>query len=105
MNNDRKLIELHLIKDNKISESINADEFANASERLLKLQLENWVQLKKGYKSLATVKTKSFWYSGFKVLVQFNPGRLKSTSAEVENQLMSVNVFSAQKISRKNKRG
>lgn len=86
MNNNRKLIELHLIKDNKISESINADEFANASERLLKLQLENWVQLKKGYKSLATVKTKSFWYSGFKVLVQFNPGRLKSTSAEVDKE-------------------
>jgi ATP adenylyltransferase/5',5'''-P-1,P-4-tetraphosphate phosphorylase II len=86
MKNNRKLIESLIVEDDKLSESINADEYTNASERLLKLQLEDWTQLKKGYKSLATVKTKSFWYSGFKVLVQFNPGRLKSTSAEVDKE-------------------
>lgn len=86
MNNDKKLIESHIIEDDKISESISTYEFANACERLLKLQLENWFQLARGYKSLSSVKTKSFWYSGFKILVQFNSGRIKSTSAKIDRE-------------------
>ncbi|MBK8664327.1 MAG: hypothetical protein IPN18_22060 [Ignavibacteriales bacterium] len=38
----------------------------------------------KGYGSLATVITHEFKYDGFSLKVQFNPGRMTSTSAKVD---------------------
>ena len=78
-----------LIEDEIISESIKINNYANAAERLLKLQLQKWDQLAAGYKSLSSVKTKTFWFDGIKILLQFNPGRIKSTSAKTDDDSVS----------------
>ena len=86
MNNKENLNESHTINDDEITNFINANDYAKAAERLLKLQLNMWDRLAEGYGSLATVKTKSFWFKGFKITLQFNPGRIKSTSAKVDEE-------------------
>lgn len=80
---------LPLIEDNAISESIKINDYSNAAEQLLKLQLENWSQLAQGYNSLSSVNTKTFRYDGFKISLQFNPGRIKSTSAKTDDESVS----------------
>ncbi len=75
-----------LIKDDEINRLANNDEFAEASERLMQLQLNEWKQLAEGYKSLADVKTKEFLFDGFRIKLQFNPERIKSTSADVDDE-------------------
>ena len=46
------------------------------------------------YNAIKAVQTKSFWFDGFKLVVQFNSERIKSTSAEVdENSIMNRDCF------------
>ena len=86
MNNKENINEPHIINDDEITNFANADNYAKAAERLLKLQLNEWEPVREGYGSLDTVKTKSFWFKGFKITLQFNPGRIKSTSAKVDEK-------------------
>ncbi len=58
--------------------------YASLAKQLLKEQLQEWEQCKIGYASLDTVKIKTFQFDGFSVKVQFNAGRLISTSAKVD---------------------
>lgn len=77
---------LPLIEDDIIYKSIKINNYANAAERLLNLQLELRVQLKQGYDSLSSIKTKNIWFNGFKISLQFNPVRIKSTSAKTDDE-------------------
>jgi hypothetical protein len=45
--------------------------------------------LSSGFKSLETVKSKSFQFDGFKIKAQFNAGRITSTSAKVDPKSIS----------------
>ena len=60
--------------------------FSSISAALLHHQRENWPLLRSGYASLASVETRSFEFDGFVVKVQFNPGRMTSSSANVDEQ-------------------
>jgi hypothetical protein len=53
---------------------------------LLRQQQGTWDMLRRGYESLATVETRSFDFDGFQVKVQFNPGRITSSSAKVDDR-------------------
>jgi len=55
----------------------------------LQNQLENWEFAKNGYNSLKFVQTKVFQFKKFEVKVQFNPGRIKSSSANVDPKSIS----------------
>lgn len=53
---------------------------------LLRQQQGVWEMLRRGYESLTTVETRSFGFDGFQVKVQFNPGRITSSSAKVDDR-------------------
>ncbi len=59
-------------------------QYAAASERLLVDQRHEWPMCSKGYSTLTGVITRTFEYDGFHLSVQFNPGRMTSTSAKVD---------------------
>lgn len=73
-----------LIKNELIEELIANSAFAEAAKELLEDQKQTWAQLREGYESLKNIKTKAFQFDGFRMKVQFNPGRYISTSAKVD---------------------
>ncbi len=79
-----KLVDEKILKESKIEFFTDNDDYSSAADYLFKSQLTNWQLLKKNYDSLKKVQTKSFWYDGFKLIVQFNLERIKSTSAKVD---------------------
>lgn len=62
---------------------LNENDYANAAKLLLQIQITEWDKLEEGYKNLSSIKTKAFGFDGFKIKIQFNPGRILSTSAKV----------------------
>lgn len=72
------------IEDNVINEMIVAEDFSEAAKLLFESQLQSWPQMTAGYKSLESVQIKSFNFGTYKIKVQFNPGRIISTSAKVD---------------------
>lgn len=82
------------VNDPLILSLIEQNEYAAAAAHLFELQIKNWSLMKTNYDAMKDVKTKSFWYDGFKLNVQFNPGRIKSTSAFVdENSIANRPCF------------
>ncbi|HPN37468.1 MAG TPA: DUF4922 domain-containing protein [Melioribacteraceae bacterium] len=76
----------HLILNNE--ELSNYGSSLSLSEQmscLLKQQYESWALLQNNYKGLETVKIKSFNFDGFEVKVQFNPSRITSSAAKVDD--------------------
>jgi hypothetical protein len=67
----------HLIK-------INIDNLSEAAKELLSIQKNSWLQCSAGYLSLDNIQIKNFEINHSKVYVQFNPGRITSTSARVD---------------------
>jgi hypothetical protein len=51
---------------------------------LLEQQKKDWPQLNEGYTALASVQIREICCDGFSVAVQFNPGRIKSTMADLD---------------------
>jgi hypothetical protein len=72
-------------EENKITlqDLIHQNKFPEAVELLFERQQENWLLLKEGLEALAEVKTQTFLFDGFEVRTQFNPGRINSTTANV----------------------
>jgi len=54
------------------------------TKKLLNEQKLTWPQLAEGYSLLDSVKVKTFEFDGFTIKVQFNNGRLTSSSAKVD---------------------
>ncbi len=59
-------------------------DYSASARFLLARQKEQWDMCSDGYKSLDTIKIKEFHNDGFHLKVQFNPGRIVSTSAKVD---------------------
>lgn len=59
-------------------------KYSTLAKELLDRQTKNWDWCINGYGSLKTVITHEFKYDGFSLKVQFNPGRMTSTSAKVD---------------------
>jgi len=79
-----KLPEQIILDDVHVKNLIGNSDFASAADYLFNSQLNSWGLQKKNYDTLQKVQTKSFWFDGFKLKVQFNLERIKSTSAEVD---------------------
>ena len=60
--------------------------FADAAAALLKQQQSTWELLSNNYEQLKNVEVKNFEFDGFNVKVQFNPGRITSSSAKVDKK-------------------
>ncbi len=59
---------------------------AKEASLLLAEQKKDWDILAKGYSDLNLVKVKTFSYNKFKIKVQFNPGRITSSSAKTDSK-------------------
>lgn len=79
-----KLLEEKILNDSQIEFFIDNNDYSSAAEYLFNSQLKGWTLLKNNYEALKNVHLKSFWYEGFKIKVQFNLERIKSTSAKVD---------------------
>lgn len=66
-----------------VEELIKEKNYSDALVILLRNQKLDWDLLSKGFDSLQHIKTKTFQFEGFNIDVQFNPGRIKSTTADV----------------------
>jgi len=73
-----------IISDKELEKFSAADTLSNKMLALLIQQKANWTTCKEGYQSLEDIKIKKFLFDGFEVKIQFNPGRIKSTSAKVD---------------------
>jgi ATP adenylyltransferase/5',5'''-P-1,P-4-tetraphosphate phosphorylase II len=73
----------------EVIDLISERNFGKATKLLFELQKAQWQMLATGYKSLETVKLKSFQFDGFKIKAQFNAGRITSTSAKVDAKSIS----------------
>lgn len=80
-----RLIEKKILEDPQIKFLIDKHDYSSAAEYLFKSQLSNWLLMKNNYEMRDKVKTKSFWFDSFKMIVQFNSERIKSTSAKVDD--------------------
>ena len=78
-----------LTNDLIINNFVKENNFSDAAKRLFEIQKEEWAMLADGFKSLDTVKSKSFQFDGFKIKAQFNAGRMISTSAKVDPKSIS----------------
>jgi len=79
-----KSIQQKILMDSEIEFYIRDNDYLSAANCLFKSQLNSWQLLKNNYDALQNVQSKSFWFDGFKLKVQFNPERMRSTSAEVD---------------------
>jgi len=84
-----KLIKNKILTNNEIEYYINEGEYAKAASSLFEQQLIKWNLLKERYDALNDVKIKEFQFDGFKIKVQYNPGRIKSSSAKTDD--VSIN--------------
>ncbi len=82
----QQLVYPKLADNEKVLAHVAVNDYARAAETLLKTQLNEWVDLAAGYKGLKDVVVKSILFDGFQIKLQFNPGRMKSTLAEVEEK-------------------
>lgn len=79
MNNSSRLIPTESIQ------VLLADHnYADAAGLLLEQQRAVWSELNENYDNLKFVKTRSIPFNKFSIELQFNPGRIKSSSAEVD---------------------
>ena len=75
-----------LIGERELAPYLRGGGLADRARGLLEQQEETWELLRKGYESLRTVETRLFEFDGYAVKVQFNPGRLTSSSAKVDDK-------------------
>jgi hypothetical protein len=80
------MLENILIDDPQITFWIDSEDFSEAAKILLKLQINDWELAAKGFRSLKSVQTKNFKFDGYEFKVQYNPGRIISSSAKVDDK-------------------
>lgn len=68
---------------------LNDELLITQVEKFFIQQRGEWNQCKNGYDSLNSVETKIFKFDDIEIRVQFNPGRITSTSANVDEKSIS----------------
>ncbi|MCX7797240.1 MAG: DUF4922 domain-containing protein [Melioribacter sp.] len=89
-----------MIIEEKIPKEAPKEFLTNKILELIQQQENKWKLLKENYESLQSIKTKEFKFNfpselkHFKVIVQYNPNRIKSTIADVsENAIKNRKCF------------
>lgn len=96
------------LSDTELRRYEPADDPADRVHALLEQQKDTWKLLRENYDALDNVQTRSFKIDGHTYRVEFNPGRLTSTTAAVDEQsirdrkcfLCSENLPAAQRAVR-----
>lgn len=72
------------ITDKELSEYLEINSGASKAKALFMQQTANWKLAKENYQHLKSIKKKTIEFDGFKIVVQFNPKRIISSSAMVD---------------------
>jgi hypothetical protein len=72
------------ISETELAPFLSGSGLASSAHALLQQQKGAWEMLRTGYDTLRSVQTRVHDFGGFQIKVQFNPGRLISTSARVD---------------------
>lgn len=75
-----------IISEEELYPYYSGNEAAEKVKALLSQQMDTWELLRNGYNGLGAVKVKHFEFDGFSIKVQFNPGRIVSSSAKVDEK-------------------
>lgn len=78
------MIEKILITEEELGKFGSGETLADKASTLLKQQYETWELLQKNYADLEKVEIRNLEFDGFDIKVQFNPGRIISSSAKVD---------------------
>jgi len=80
--------------------------FTTLAKELISEQASNWQMATKNYDDLKKVLVKEFNFDGFQIKVQFNPGRILSSSAKVDAKSLAERAcFLCEKNRPKEQRG
>lgn len=78
-----------ILKNVQLEELIRQQDYSAFTEFLHNSQMNSWELMKINFDALKNLASKTFLFDGFKINIQFNPGRIKSTSAEVDKNSIS----------------
>jgi len=80
------LIKNKILNNNNVEFYIREGDYTKAASILFEQQLLRWHLLKERYDALEDLQTKEFQFDGYKIKVQYNPGRFKSSSAKTDER-------------------
>lgn len=75
-----------ILNTSEVNEALSINDLGLAVKLLFKQQYETWELDRNNYNMLKDVMIKSFRFGSYKIKVQFNPGRIISTSAKVDEK-------------------
>lgn len=75
-----------LFNNGELNKLTDVNDYSQAARLLLKEQIKNWKALEVSYNSLKNVRIKSFQFEGYVVKIQHNSGRVKSSTAKVDDK-------------------
>lgn len=78
------MLERILVNKHELAKSSETEKLSDLSKTLLDQQKESWELCKSNYNALKDVKVKLFDFGEFTIKVQFNPGRVTSSTAKVD---------------------
>jgi len=73
-----------IIPETELAAFVSGNDLACQAHGLLQQQKAAGEMLRTGYETLQGVRTRAFAFGGIQIKVQFNPGRLISTSAKAD---------------------
>ena len=79
------MIENILLSEEEFNNS-SSNSYLDRIQTLFRHQLKNWELAKTGYESLNSVQVREFHFDDFVIKVQFNPGRIISSAAKVDEK-------------------
>lgn len=65
---------------------ISVKDYSSAAKLLLDEQKKSWTDLRRNYDLFKDTREKVFQFEGFAIKIQNNPGRIKSTSAKIDEK-------------------
>lgn len=87
-----RISEQKIFNDSQILDLISQNDYTSATDYLFNSQLNSWELMHKNYQALKKIQTKSFWFEGMKLKVQFNHERIISTAAKVDESSIANRV-------------
>jgi ATP adenylyltransferase/5',5'''-P-1,P-4-tetraphosphate phosphorylase II len=78
-----------LLGEKELAQFRRSEGIVGALDALLRQQRESWPLLRRGYDGLARVRTRSVAFDGYELRIQFNPGRITSSAAKVDERTIS----------------
>ena len=82
------MIEKVLLAEEELKNS-SSNSYLEKTKILFNHQLKNWELANQGYESLKSVRVREFQFDDFVIKVQFNPGRIISSAAKVDEKSIS----------------